>query len=262
MYGALLYVASALYVLSILASFGRFAFPRREAVHALSLALAWLGATTHLAAIVGLGLAEQRFPVKNLGEAFSLLAFLAVAVYLALYLLYRIPWMSMFVLPVAAVLLLLSPHMPSPRVEHAPLQGPLFFAHTTLVLLASALLLGHVIMSLLYITQETRLKAKHLSLDSAIPSLSFCDRLGVRMLGAGFLSLTFGILTGALWAADTRGHFFAWKFPEVFALLTWLIFGMLYEARLAHGWRGRKPALWSLVGFSLLLAVFVGVTLT
>jgi ABC-type uncharacterized transport system permease subunit len=248
-------------VLSILASFGRFAFPRREAVHALSLALAWLGAMTHLAAIVGLGLAEQRFPVENLGEAFSFFAFLAVAVYLALYLLYRIPWMSMLVLPVAAVLLLLSPHMPPPRAD-APLQGPLFFAHTMLVLLASALLLGHVIMSLLYIAQEARLKAKRLSLGSTIPSLSFCDRLGVRMLGAGFLSLTFGILTGALWAAETRGHFFAWKFPEIFALLTWFIFGVLFETRLAHGWRGRKPALWSLVGFSLLLAVFVGVTLT
>jgi ABC-type uncharacterized transport system permease subunit len=268
MHDTLLHAATALYLLSILATLGRFAFrfPERAA-RAAGFALAWAGALLHAAALAGLALAERRIPADGAAEILALLSLLAVGTYLALVAAKRAPWMGMAALPPAMALLFASPYAwpfapPLEAGAEAGARGPLFFVHTGLVALSVLLLLGHVVASLLYIAQASRLKAKHVPLaGSRLPSLDACDRAGLRALEAGFAALTLGILTGALEAAQARGHFFAWKAPEVFGLLTWFIFGALLEARLAHGWRGRKPAALSLAGFAILMAVLAWLTL-
>jgi ABC-type uncharacterized transport system permease subunit len=44
----------------------------------------------------------------------------------------------------------------------------------------------------------------------------------------------------------------------VFALLSWLIFGLLLAGRRRYGWRGRTALRWTLSGFLMLLLAYVG----
>ena len=44
----------------------------------------------------------------------------------------------------------------------------------------------------------------------------------------------------------------------VFAVLSWVIFGLLLGGRLLYGWRGRTALRWTLSGFVMLLFAYVG----
>jgi ABC-type uncharacterized transport system permease subunit len=44
----------------------------------------------------------------------------------------------------------------------------------------------------------------------------------------------------------------------VFALLSWLTFGLLLAGRWRYGWRGRTALRWTLTGFVMLLLAYVG----
>jgi ABC-type transport system involved in cytochrome c biogenesis permease subunit len=263
MYGTLTHAAILLYLAAIALSASRFFSGKPKAMGWSAAAMAGAGAAAHLAALVLRGLEKGRFPAATMGEALLLVSFFVVLIYLILYIFYKAHWFSFFVLPAAAVMLLVPLHMPLPEQSAVDFHHPLFASHTALVLLAAAFLLGHAVMSMLYIWQEHALKARRIFLAGHLsPPLDVCDRMGTRLLGLGFVCLTLGILTGALWAARARGNFFAWKFPEIFALLAWLLFGALLELRLARGVRGRAAALLSLAGLLTLAAVFVGVALT
>jgi ABC-type transport system involved in cytochrome c biogenesis permease subunit len=43
-------------------------------------------------------------------------------------------------------------------------------------------------------------------------------------------------------------------------LVTWVIYGGLLQARLTAGWRGRKAALLSVLGFGAVLVTVLGVS--
>ena len=44
----------------------------------------------------------------------------------------------------------------------------------------------------------------------------------------------------------------------VFAVLSWLVFGLLLAGRWRYGWRGRTALRWTLTGFVMLLLAYVG----
>ena len=44
----------------------------------------------------------------------------------------------------------------------------------------------------------------------------------------------------------------------VFAVLSWVAFGLLLAGRWLYGWRGRTALRWTLSGFVLLLLAYVG----
>ena len=117
--------------------------------------------------------------------------------------------------------------------------------------------------SLVYLVYERRLKAKRLSLNDAgsAPSLEKLDRVNYHLLGWGFLMLTLAIVSGALWADTTWGHFWSWEPQESWSLVIWLLYAALLESRLTIGWRGRRAAALTIILFSVLVGSFVGVSL-
>lgn len=92
------------------------------------------------------------------------------------------------------------------------------------------------------------------------PSLARLDRLMYRMAVIGFVFLTLGILTGAVWAETAWGRYWSWDPKETASLVTWLIYAALLHARMVKGWQGRPIAWLAVAGFGAVLFTYLGVS--
>jgi cytochrome c-type biogenesis protein CcsB len=107
--------------------------------------------------------------------------------------------------------------------------------------------------ALLYLVQQRRPR------QSLLP-LAQLDRLIYRTTVLGFLLLTLGILTGAVWAETAWGRYWSWDPKETWSLITWLIYATLLHARLLKGWQGRRIAWLAVLGFLAVLFTYFGVS--
>jgi len=90
-------------------------------------------------------------------------------------------------------------------------------------------------------------------------ALPLLDRLLYRATMLGFLLLTLGILTGAVWAESAWGRYWSWDPKETWSLITWLIYAALLHARLLKGWHGRRIAWLAVLGFLAVIFTYLGV---
>jgi cytochrome c-type biogenesis protein CcsB len=77
----------------------------------------------------------------------------------------------------------------------------------------------------------------------------------------GFLFLSAGIITGAVWANSAWGRYWGWDPKETWSLITWFVYATLLHARLTRGWHGKRIAFLSMVGFAAVLFTYFGVNL-
>jgi len=92
-----------------------------------------------------------------------------------------------------------------------------------------------------------------------IPRPQLLDELNYQMILIGFLLLTLGIITGSVWAHSAWGSYWSWDPKETWSLITWLVYAALLHSRLIRGWRGKRIALLSIVGFACVLFTYFGV---
>lgn len=87
------------------------------------------------------------------------------------------------------------------------------------------------------------------------------DSLSYRTITVGFLLLSVGLVSGAVWANEAWGSWWSWDPKETWALITWLVFAMYLHSRLNYGWRGQKPAILASLGFLVVWVCYLGVNL-
>jgi cytochrome c-type biogenesis protein CcsB len=92
-----------------------------------------------------------------------------------------------------------------------------------------------------------------------IPGLDILDELSYQMVVIGFLLLTLGIITGSVWAHSAWGSYWTWDPKETWSLVTWLVYAALLHARLIRGWKGKRLAIFSVIGFLCVLFTYFGV---
>lgn len=85
------------------------------------------------------------------------------------------------------------------------------------------------------------------------------DALSYKMIAFGFLFLTLGIITGAVWANSAWGTYWSWDPKETWSLITWIVYAIYLHMRLRAGWRGKKAAWLSVTGFLAMLFTYFGV---
>jgi ABC-type transport system involved in cytochrome c biogenesis permease subunit len=109
----------------------------------------------------------------------------------------------------------------------------------------------------LYLIQEKAIKDKRRGFFfRRLPSLKLLDSVGYASLVVGFPLLTFGIISGVIYAQIVRGQFWTWDPREIFAAITCLVYAALVHERLVVGWRGKRAAVMTIVGFAILLFTF------
>jgi cytochrome c-type biogenesis protein CcsB len=107
--------------------------------------------------------------------------------------------------------------------------------------------------ALLYLLQERRPRP-------SLPPLPVLDNLIYRTTVLGFLLLSLGIFTGAVWAETAWGRYWSWDPKETWSLITWFIYAALLHARRLKGWHGRRIAWLAVLGFMAVLFTYFGVS--
>lgn len=92
------------------------------------------------------------------------------------------------------------------------------------------------------------------------PDAGTIDELTYRAIAWGFPFLTVGIVSGAVWANYAWGTYWSWDPKETWSLITWFIYAAYLHARVTMGWRGKRAAIISLVGFLAVIFLYWGVS--
>ena len=121
-----------------------------------------------------------------------------------------------------------------------------------------AIAFGLSVMYLVKKRQEER--GSHNSFIEAFPSSDVIDELSYRSIAWGFPFLGVGIVTGAIWANYAWGAYWTWDPKETWSLIAWLIYAAYLHARVTRGWRGRRAAYISIIGFLSIIFLYWGVS--
>ena len=84
-----------------------------------------------------------------------------------------------------------------------------------------------------------------------LPALDVLDSIGLKLVTLGFPLFTLGVITGTLWLKESG---FGFSTGQGLGLLAWAFFGAVLLARAAAGWRGRRAAIGTMLGFLCTLA--------
>lgn len=228
-------------------------------------ALLGAGAVLQTIELLARGIQAGNIPVTDFLQSLAFLGWLTALAGLVLIVRFKMPIIGTIVAPLAAVLMIVATAMMQQGrlVVPASLRSAWLPVHVTLALLGDALFVLAAGVSVVYLVYESRLKAKRpLALDEERPpSLEKLDRINYHLLGWGFLMLSLGIVTGAIWADATWGHYWSWEPQETWSAIIWLLYAALLESRITVGWRGRRAAALTIVVFTVLIGSFVGVSL-
>jgi ABC-type uncharacterized transport system permease subunit len=206
-----------------------------------------------------LNAAHHRLPVDT-GETQTLLGLLLAGAFLVIYARYKTISLGVFVLPVCFLLCLIPAFHPGQESSAVPaVHGGWIFLHVALLLAAYAALLLSLLASLLYLTQERRLKQKSPTLSWLPPletPLEVLDQIALKSLLFGLPCMTAGLLIGSLIAQVTVGASY-FRDPKILlAFAMWLVYIVMIYIRRHSGLRGRRAVYLSSFVFFIVLAVW------
>ncbi|MGC8720415.1 MAG: c-type cytochrome biogenesis protein CcsB, partial [Thermodesulforhabdaceae bacterium] len=102
-------------------------------------------------------------------------------------------------------------------------------------------------------------KAKYgdAGLIKVLPDLRSLEKINRQVIIFGFMWLTVGILTGAIWADSAWGSYWSWDPKETWSLITWLVYASVLHAY--RNWSGQRIAILSILGFGCVIFTYLGV---
>nr|YP_009270787.1 CcsA [Perilla frutescens]AMR74247.1 CcsA [Perilla frutescens var. acuta]AMR74335.1 CcsA [Perilla frutescens f. crispidiscolor]AMR74423.1 CcsA [Perilla frutescens var. crispa]AMR74599.1 CcsA [Perilla frutescens var. frutescens]AMR74687.1 CcsA [Perilla frutescens var. hirtella] len=87
------------------------------------------------------------------------------------------------------------------------------------------------------------------------------DFWSYRVISLGFLFLTIGILSGAVWANEAWGSYWSWDPKETWAFITWIIFAIYLHTQTNRKLKGTNSAIVAFIGFLVIWICYFGVNL-
>lgn len=201
-------------------------------------------------------------PFSNLYESLVFFAWTIGVLYLWLEHRYTMKIIGAFAIPLAFLALAyasLSPGISSGIEPLLPaLKSNWLMAHVITCFFGYAAFAVAFAISLMYLLR-LRDQTGNSPLLKVFPELKTLDELTYQMVIFGFLFLSVGIITGAVWANSAWGTYWSWDPKETWSLITWLVYAALIHARMMRGWQGKRIALLSILGFAAVIFTYFGV---
>lgn len=213
------------------------------------------GGALHAAHIVVVSLVLRVCPVESLPFALSFSALMAVLTYGLVRRRFRVDALGALVGPLALAFFVGAEFVEG---RSLPTGGanPLLILHIAANVLGVGLFLLAGAAGAFYVIEERRLKARRFG-GARLPPLASLDRATHRLLLAGFPLLTFGVVSGSLFA----GHLAHASSPDALrtalGYASWLLLGIVLLSRRLVGWTGRRAAYGTLAGVGCVLLVIV-----
>ena len=263
---AILSGVTFVYLLSFLLYLVRMVRGREFWGSAASLA-AWIGFLLHTLGLLlrwkssyDLGIGHA--PLTNLYESLVFFAWAVLLLYLIVEWKTRSRGLGVFVIPVAFLLLAFASIAPgvSDRIQPLipALQSNWLTIHVVTCFLGYASFTMAFALGIMWLLKEKggRAEGAHSRL---IPAADALEELLYQSVVLGFVLLSLGIMTGSVWAHYAWGTYWSWDPKETWSLITWIVYAMMLHARSVRGWRGKRMAVMSLVGFASVLFTYLGV---
>lgn len=225
----------------------------------LTVALLAAGLVVHGMALATFTVQWNELPLVGLGPSLSTLAFLIGLGTLAAAVPGHASTVGLLLLPVVIVLGGVATAVGvMPQGEPTHFRGIWFVLHVVFAFLGYAGLTVAAAAGLMYLLQFRELKSKHFgAIFRFFPPLETLDRLGRLGILFGFPFLTVSVVVG--WAWTTRFH--AADLPGspklVWVIVSWMVFLGAMAARAGGGRPSRRGAVASVVGFVVVVVVYL-----
>ena len=126
--------------------------------------------------------------------------------------------------------------------------------HVVFAKLAVSALLVAVAMAVFFLLKQAKVERKG-SL-ARLPSAAVLDDYGHRLVVFGFICLTVMIISGAIWANNSWGQYWAWDSTQTWSLVVWLVYGLFLHGRITFHWKGTISAWYIIFAFFFSLVAF------
>jgi len=201
-------------------------------------------------------------PLSNLYESLIFFSWTIAVVYLVIEKKYGNRIIGAFTTPLAFLAMAYASMSPNISDQIQPLLPALksnwLIAHVMACFIGYAAFAIAFGMSCMYLFKQKDTEEKNYLL-AHFPNTKILEELNHQMIMFGFLFLTTGIITGAVWANSAWGRYWGWDPKETWSLITWFIYATLLHARMMRGWGGKRIAYLSIVGFIAVLFTYFGV---
>ncbi len=207
-----------------------------------------------------------RAPLTNMYESVVFFAWTIVGLYLVLEWKYRIKVIGAFTLPLAFLAMAygsLSPEINRGITPLVPaLQSNWLIVHVVTCFIGYAAFTIAAALGAMYLLKKPKdngTESSNHGFWASLPSLTVLDSIIHKMMIFGFIWLTTGIITGAIWANSAWGTYWSWDPKETWSLITWFVYAITLHARFTRGWGGTRIAWLAIVGFAAVLFTYYGV---
>ena len=195
-----------------------------------------------------------RAPFSDMFESLFLFAWAIVAVHLAISIKVRLRWLDFGAALLAVLTLAYASTFPS---HIQPLMPAL--RSNWLQFHVLTCFLGYAAFELSFNAAVSHLIATRPGSQVSEDTGNLLESITTKTISFGFLFLTIGIVSGAVWANSAWGTYWSWDPKETWSLITWLVYALFLHCRFMRGWRGRLTSLMSIVGFASVLFTYFGV---
>lgn len=220
----------------------------------IGLALNTLGLVIRTALIGGL-------PLNN-GFEFGLsFVFAVVVAYVIVEKRFHLSAIGIFIMPVVVVIsiwlvsvdLTIQPVMPA-------LRSYWLAVHVSAAVVAYGSFALSFAVSVAYLLKDKKEVDFQSRFSQELPALKVLDEISYKLIFIGLPFLTIMLVTGAVWAEYAWGAFWSWDPKETWALITWLVYAAYLHTRFLKGFKGRRAAWLSVLGFAAVIFTFFGVS--
>ncbi|WP_274585143.1 cytochrome c biogenesis protein CcsA [Neisseria leonii] len=196
--------------------------------------------------------------VMGFGYALCLVWWLMLMLYFGGSFFYRLNGLQLLLYPLAAASLAAAAYFPGRHAAYQLANLP-FMLHLISALLAYSLFAVSALLAVLVLWLHRNLRRRrHLQQVYWLPPLLSLEKMMLQGVWAGFILLTLAVVSGTVFAEEVFRRPLQWNHKTVFGIMSWLIYALLLLRRRMTAWRGKRVAVWTIIGFVSLMTAYIG----
>ena len=254
----LFYITLVLYAVSMVL-YILFIAVKKENICNTAIKITYAGFLLHTLAIVSRGIGAGRAPFSNQYEFSSSFAWGIVLCFIIFERRFKFKTLGIFIMPIAILIIGYAAMLSKDVHQLMPaLQSTWLVIHVSVAIISYgsfAVACGTSLVEIFRPKMKSEFAAQY------IPDEEKLDTISYRVIALGFVSLTLCIITGAIWGKRALGHYWQWDPKETWSLITWIVYSIYLHQRSRRKMKGKKAAIYAVVGFVCVIFTYFGVNL-
>jgi cytochrome c-type biogenesis protein CcsB len=204
-------------------------------------------------------------PLTNMYESVVFFAWTLIILYLIIEIKFKTKVIGAFALPFAFLAMAYASFSTDISKTINPLipalQSNWLISHVVTCFIGYASFAVAAALGIMYLIkrQGNTRQEDHADSSLHLPPLIVLDSIIHSTMVFGFIWLSAGIITGAIWANSAWGTYWSWDPKETWSLITWFFYAITLHARYTRGWNGAPIAFLAIFGFLSVLFTYYGV---